>query len=349
MSKKVSIIVPIYNVEKYLEQCLESLKKQTYLNLEILMVDDGSTDSSGRICDEFAKKDKRFVVLHKSNGGVSSARKTGMKNASGAYIMFVDGDDWLDLDTVRKCVSAIEQDNRIGCVLFSYAKEVEGATIPMHVMDESLKLYDKEVEIKIYRRLFGLSKDELSHPERMENIVSCCMKLYRVEYARRGKYFDTKWIGSCEDGLFNIYALQRCKGVVYIDETLYHYRKGTGTLTSTYRPALVKQWSNLFDEMLKAIKRYELGDDYLEALDNRIALSITAIGLNELKNPNHGSIGHIEEIHQYLSRERYQKACKNLEWRQLPVVWQFLMLASKYKISFLVYIIIKMISVIRKR
>lgn len=349
MSKKVSVIVPIYNVEKYLRQCLESLKKQTYLNLEIIMVDDGSTDSSGIICDEFIEEDKRFIVLHKNNSGLSAAREAGMKKVSGDYVMFVDGDDWLELDTIRKCVLEIEQDDRIGCVLFSYAKEVKGATISMHVMDESLELYDKEVEFKIYRRLFGLSKDELSHPERMENIVSCCMKLYRVEYARKGKYFDTKWVGSCEDGLFNMYALQGCKGVVYIDEALYHYRKIEGTLTSTYRPKLIKQWDNLFDEMLKVIKEYELGDDYLEALDNRIALSITAIGLNELRNPDHGSIGHIKVIRQYLSEERYQKACKNLACRQLPIVWQVLMLSCKYKISFFVYIIIKMISVIRKR
>lgn len=349
MGKKVSIIVPIYNVEKYLRQCLESLKKQTYLNLEIIMVDDGSTDSSGTICDEFAERDDRFIVLHRGNGGLSAARETGMENVSGDYIMFLDGDDWLDSDTIRKCVSAIEQDDKIGCVLFSYAKEVKGATIPMHLMDKSLELYDKEVEVKIYRRLFGLSKDELSHPERMENMVSCCMKLYRVEYARKGKYFDTKWVGSCEDGLFNMYALRGCEGVVYIDEALYHYRKIAGTLTSTYRPKLIKQWDNLFDEMLKVIKRYELSNDYLEALDNRIALSITAIGLNELRNPNHGSIGHIKVIRQYLSGERYQKACKNLAWRELPVVWQVLMLSCKYKMSFLVYIIIKMISVIRKR
>lgn len=349
MGKKVSVIVPIYNVEKYLRQCLESLKNQTYLNLEIIMVDDGSTDSSGTICDEFAEKDKRFIVLHKNNGGLSTAREEGMKNVSGDYVMFVDGDDWLELDAVKKSVSAIEQDDRIGCVLFSYAKEIEGTSVPMHILDESVELYDKEVELKIYRRLFGLSKEELSHPERMENIVSCCMKLYRAEYAKRGKYFDTKRVGSCEDGLFNMYALRRCKGIVYIDEALYHYRKVAGTLTSTYRPKLIKQWGNLFDEMLKVIKQYGLTDDYLEALDNRIALSITAIGLNELRNPNHGGIGHIKVIHQYLSEERYQKACKGLAWRQLPVIWQVLMLSCKYKISFFVYIIIKMISVIRKR
>ena len=96
----VSVIVPVYNVEKYLNRCVDSLVQQTYHNLEIIMVDDGSKDNSGRICDLLAKQDKRIKVIHKLNGGLASARNAGIKKANGQYILFVDSDDWIELDTL---------------------------------------------------------------------------------------------------------------------------------------------------------------------------------------------------------------------------------------------------------
>ena len=97
-NKKISVIVPIYNVENYLNRCIDSIINQTYKKLEIILVDDGSPDNCGKICDEYAKKDSRIKVIHKENGGVSSARNAGLNIATGDYIGFVDGDDWIELD-----------------------------------------------------------------------------------------------------------------------------------------------------------------------------------------------------------------------------------------------------------
>ena len=98
MEEKISVIVPIYNVKEYLDKCISSICNQTYKNLEIILVDDGSTDGSATICDAFAKKDDRIVVIHKENGGLTSTRKAGVNIATGKYIGFVDGDDWIDED-----------------------------------------------------------------------------------------------------------------------------------------------------------------------------------------------------------------------------------------------------------
>lgn len=103
----ISVIVPVYNVEAYLPKCLETICHQTYRNLEIILVDDGSTDSSGRICDEFAKKDQRTVVIHQLNQRQWAARNAGLRVATGEYIMFVDGDDYIHLDAVRVMYEAI--------------------------------------------------------------------------------------------------------------------------------------------------------------------------------------------------------------------------------------------------
>lgn len=104
----ISVIVPIYNVDIYLKECIESIQNQTYINLEIILVDDGSTDTSGKICDEYAKKDSRIKVIHKKNGGLVSARKSGIRVAKGFYATYVDGDDWIELDMYEKLVNQIK-------------------------------------------------------------------------------------------------------------------------------------------------------------------------------------------------------------------------------------------------
>ena len=116
--EKISIIVPIYNVEKYLERCVDSLVNQTYENIEIILVDDGSPDYCPQLCDEYAKKDSRIVVIHKKNGGLSDARNYGLCKASGEYILYVDSDDYIELDSCEKLVNGMA--NNVDMVVGAY-------------------------------------------------------------------------------------------------------------------------------------------------------------------------------------------------------------------------------------
>ena len=97
MNSLISVIVPVFNIDKYISKCIESIMEQTYKNLQIILVDDGSTDTSGEICDRYAKKDIRIQVIHKKNGGLVSARNAGLEAAAGEYVGFVDGDDYIDI------------------------------------------------------------------------------------------------------------------------------------------------------------------------------------------------------------------------------------------------------------
>lgn len=345
---KVSIIVPIYNIEKYLEKCIKSLIFQTYNNIEIILVDDGSTDKSAIICDEFASKDKRIEVIHKENGGSSSAREAGITAATGDYVMIVDGDDWLDSHTIQSCINVLEENRNVDCVLFSYVKEFENNSIPMHVMDGTQYFSKKEAEDKIYRRLFGLSDAELSHPERMDNVVSCCMKLYKTEIARKGKYYDTKVVGSSEDTLFNMYALYKSGEMVYLDECFYHYRKSSTSLTNVYRKDLDKKWNRLFCEMNRIIEEKKLGSEYRKALSNRIALSIVGIGMNEVGNIKSSHLERYKKVNSYLRSLDYQKQCKKLCVRNMPFVWKVFFVCCKLKITIAVYFMLLAIMILRK-
>jgi len=346
---KISVIIPVYKVEKYLKQCVDSVLNQTYHNIEVILVDDGSPDECPNICNSYMVEDCRVKVVHKKNGGQSSARKAGMELVSGQYVMFVDGDDWLELDTLELCLAEIEKNPDIGCIMFSYVKEMQSASIQMHIMDDSIHLIGKEAEDKIYRRLFGLSTYELKNPERMENITSCCMKLYKVEYAKKGQYFDINEIGSCEDGLFNIYALYECENMMYLDKQLYHYRKIKNSATNSFRPRLVEQWENLFSIMKGIIAEKKLGQGYEEALTNRIALSITAIGLNELRNQGNNIFEHIRNIREYLKSEMYRNAIRKVSIEHMPLAWKTLMIACKCKSAFGVYMILNAINILRNR
>lgn len=345
---KVSIIVPIYNVEKYVRTCVNSLISQTYKNIEIILVDDGSKDKSGSICNEFAQQDKRIRVIHKKNGGLSSAREAGINHASGEYVMIVDGDDWIDITTIQKCVKEVEKDPFIDCVLFSYVKEFANNSVPMHVLDNTEHFSKKEAEDKVYRRLFGLSDDELSHPERMDNIVSCCMKLYKTEIARKGKYFDNRIVGSSEDTLFNMYALYNCVSMVYLDECYYHYRKINTSITNSYRENLEKKWAILFKEMRKILKEKNLGEKYQKAFMNRVALSIIGIGMNEVGNNEKPHWWRYRKVRNYLKSLQYQKACKQLNIRNMPIIWKIFFCCCKMKLTMAVYCMLLAIMQLRK-
>ena len=109
--KKVSIIIPVYNVEQYLERCLETVVNQSYKGLEIILVDDGSTDGSGKICDKYKELDERIVCIHKENGGLSSARNAGVNIATGEYFVFVDSDDWVSIRMVETLTKALQKNN----------------------------------------------------------------------------------------------------------------------------------------------------------------------------------------------------------------------------------------------
>lgn len=137
----LSLIIPFYNIEKYLTQCLDTIINQTYKNIQIILVDDGSTDLSGRICDEYADKDPRIIVIHKENGGLVSARKAGLRRATGEYVVYVDGDDWIELNAVEHMVDTIER-TKADIVLFDhYENTGESQIIVRNIAKEGL--YDK--------------------------------------------------------------------------------------------------------------------------------------------------------------------------------------------------------------
>ena len=151
----VSIVIPVYNVERYLRMCLDSVMMQTYTNLEIVCINDGSPDGSGFILREYAAKDKRIKILEIENQGLSGARNVGIANCKGDYLMFLDSDDWIDNNTVEEAMSGILEHNA-DIVLWNYVKEYSNTSQPVDVFSEE-SFYDKSSFKVLHQQLIGLT------------------------------------------------------------------------------------------------------------------------------------------------------------------------------------------------
>lgn len=318
----ISIIIPVYNVEKYLTECLESVIKQTYKNIEIICINDGSTDGSLKILNIYAQNDNRIKIIDMKNGGLSSARNAGIKAVTGEYIMFVDSDDWIDIKTCEHAINIIT-DYHVDIVMWSYTREYENNSIPKKIFDKDILFNEIETKNKIYRRFFGLYDFELAHPENADAIVTVWGKLYKTSLIidNNIEFVDTREIGSCEDALFNIYMFKYIKNVYYSNRYYYHYRKNNVSFTTNYKNDLYLKWKNLYDLMERYIKENNLGDSFHKSLLNRKALSMIGLGLN-INNSNLSFFNKRDELKKIADDSKIRYAIDQLNLKYFPIHWK---------------------------
>ena len=343
----VSIIVPVYKTKEYLDQCVQSLCSQSYANLEIILVDDGSPDECPVLCDTLASQDARVRVIHKENEGAAFARKAGLDAASGQYVLFLDGDDWLDFDTVSMCVEVAQRDNA-DCVLFGYIRVYPGKSIPNPLFSEEFSYDRTQSEDKIHRRIVGLMGEELREPQRIDNLSSFCMRLLRTEVARRGRFVSDREIGTSEDTIFNLYALDGCR-ISYINRCFYHYRKyNTHSITTAYKADLAEKW----DVMYRVIQEYIDGsgkaESYRAPFLNRVACGMIGLGLNEIS----GSANIWQKsrrLKAILSKPLYVEAFVRLDTFYCGFKWKLFFLLCKAKAGLPLAALLQIMNYLRSR
>ena len=203
---KVSIVIPVYNCAKYLDECLNSVIKQTYNNIEVLLIDDGSTDLSGKICDAYSEKDSRFKTFHIKNGGVSNARNTGINEATGKYITFIDADDIVSEYFIEKMVFGYKDD--VGLVVCNYTC--------LYKDTEVYKPYDIQ----------GIMSSETAKKELFkDNSIRgfSCNKMFLLKTIKDNNLLFDINIKICEDLLFCCQAISNSNKLVYDTTPYYHY------------------------------------------------------------------------------------------------------------------------------
>lgn len=236
MNPLISIIVPVYNVEEYLPKCLDSIVNQTYKNLEIILVDDGSTDNSSKICDKYGEKDKRIKVIHKENAGVVEARISGVNNSSANYIMFIDSDDFIDTKMIKTMWDSMTYTNvdLVCCQYFDYYDE---NTIIESPVRPEIGLYNKE-------KIENLLKYNFLYDSRTGiagyNLFLCTKiikkdKVLQCLEKGKGLFYG-------EDQVSILCLLYNIDNMLILSDYLYYYRKRIGQATATYKSDL---WINM--------------------------------------------------------------------------------------------------------
>ena len=232
----ISIIIPIYKVEKYLKRCVESVRKQTLTDLEIILVDDGSPDDCPRICDEYLKEDSRIKVIHKQNGGLASARNAGMNIATGNYLFFLDSDDWLELDGMQRLYETAEKYQvdfvRYRAIRTGWPGMEENAPCMVEEVRELQEgLYDKKrIVNEIYPRLLATS--QLT----MGAVVGACGSLYRTDFLRKNHLLFYEEIKFSEDLIFSANVVRAANSFYFIDSPgVYHYFYNPNSISKSFR------------------------------------------------------------------------------------------------------------------
>lgn len=247
MGDLISVIVPIYNVEQYLPKCIDSIISQTYNNIEIILVDDGSTDRSSQICDEYAKNNSKIVAIHKENGGADSARKAAIKIAKGEYIAYVDGDDWIEPQMFER--------------LYCFAKKYNAKIVESGIIDTSSSYCVKRIspfdEGLYVEKAFEtiIEPNIIYFPPFFKHgiFASLCNKLYKKNIIEKYQMLPDHSDNIFDDVMVSIPCVAEAKSIYITHECFYHYRVRNDSVKHSYRPnfasriiSCYKEWMDRF-------------------------------------------------------------------------------------------------------
>lgn len=230
----ITVVVPVYKVEKYLDRCVESIVNQTYRNLEIILVDDGSPDRSGQMCDVWAEKDNRIQVIHKKNAGLGMARNSGMEASTGEYICFVDSDDYIDVTTVEKSYTTMIRENAQIVVFGLTRVNAQGDEVRKIIPEPERTCFREEAVQKEFLPDF-IDPEHISVKNR-NLCLSAWSGMYSMDLVRStGWRFVSEREMISEDSYSLIWLYSYVKSVAVLPEALYFYCENETSLTQTYR------------------------------------------------------------------------------------------------------------------
>lgn len=288
----ISIIIPVYNAQQYLDECMTSVLHQTYTNLEIILVNDGSKDKSPKMCDEYAMKDARVQVIHKKNGGLISAWIAGVEKSEGEYLIFLDSDDWIDVSMVDDMVKhTLRCGKEIICG--NYIIEKEKKSVPVKQAFTS-GIYDrKAIESKLFPCLLGKEQRSIH--------FSRCMKLISKELIVENIPYCHRELTMGEDLGIMVPAILDAERIVVLEEGYYyHYRFVDASMVHKYNPRMYEKVNLLYDTLektiCKKIKEEERRVFFLNCLKKEYVFLFFFIMKNELRGPKKDGVKRLQRM-----------------------------------------------------
>lgn len=328
---KVSVIIPIYKVEKYLSRCLDSVVNQTLDDIEIVLVDDGSPDSCPEICDRYAKKDSRIKVIHKKNEGLGYARNSGMLIATGEYIAFLDSDDYVSKDMYEKVYSELKRTDADCCVTGYVVKKDSGDEIHKENPLGTAVYESDDIITKVLAGMLGSKPDQARDTDVGMSVWKC---VYRKELLQdKGILFPSERELISEDIIFQIRVLPQVKRVCTLSEVMYYYCENSNSqsLTKTYSKDKFDRYKKLYNvelEMLSKIKFCE--ETRLRA--TRMFLGNTRVCIKQICQSTENSKQEKKTLLQEICDDKeIQDVLKWYPWKDNPLRQKIVTLLIKKK------------------
>ncbi len=311
----ISVIVPVYNVEKYLRQCLDSLLQQTYKDIEVILIDDGSTDASGSICDEYAARYDNFQVIHKENAGLGMARNTGLDHISGEYVAFVDSDDYLDPGSIEALYKNLKRYGVDMCK-GGFRRVLDSGKIILNRKYDNETFLGREAREVLLPRMIG------SSPFQHDSVEMCVWgALYNAAVIKQHEVrFPSERELISEDLVFNIDYMQYARGACLISDVGYNYRVNSVSLSTSYRQDRFEASKYFYLEMQKKCVALGYDQQTLQRLDRMFYIYVRmSISQEKLACARHGKKESLETIRKICSDDALRESIANYPLKCLPL------------------------------
>lgn len=335
------VIIPLYNCERYLDRCFSSIISQTTIPLNIIFIDDGSTDSSGKMADEYSKRFSNVKVIHQTNGGLSSARNAGLQLVQNLYFTFVDPDDWVDTNYFENVAEEIDK-NKPDILMVPYVRKYANKKIDNMFLGSRTEAFDSvQTRGYILKRLFGLTDKQLSHPLSIDNISTAWGKFYKTSKFSQIMFKEKNEIYS-EDLFFNVQCFLKASSSEYFINTRYiYFKENESSIVHTYNSNLLKEYKQLYKELWALIDKNKLESQFHQAFNNRIVINELAI-LRNITLSNAKILSQLQLIRNVLNDDLYKKAYSDFNINSLPISYQVFYTACKHRMSILIFLFLRL-------
>ena len=322
MEDLVSVIVPVYNVEKYLNKCIDSIISQTYKNLEIILVDDGSPDNSGAICDEYAKKDTRIRVIHKENGGVSSARNVGIEISNGNWISFIDSDDWIEEDYFEIMLNEAKKENA-DIVFCGYNRIWKNKVETINGFEDNKSFNSKEYLINALTPQTGIG--------------FCHMKIIKRNSIGQIRFNNELVVG--EDALFNVEISKNIEKAFFCKKALYNYRNNESSVVKRFDSNYAKKYLLSMETNKKYIFENYEEKEIIQAYYNFVAFHVMLVAVNYCYHPNNEIKNNKKLLKEICEIKEYKEGINKSNYEGISLTRKITLFTLKHKLYFITELI----------
>lgn len=315
INPRISIIIPIYNVEKYLDKCVQSARNQTLQNIEIILVDDESPDTCPQLCDEYACQDKRIKVIHKKNGGLGFARNSGLEVATGEYVTFLDSDDFVDLHTYEHLYSLVNNNN-LDAIYYKFKRFTnEEDVVACQASDDITEYCGGGIKDLMLDIIASEPSAKVDH----KIACSSCTAMYRLSIIKENNVrFHSERELISEDLIFNLDYLKHANKVVFNNAEHYHYRVNPTSLTSSIRTDRIEKNLRLYEYIKGKISFWGLDNAKGYERNARLFIGNSRSSIKHFMQSDVARIDKINWLKAQLDLPIWTELGLTYEWKKLP-------------------------------